>query len=204
MNDINVSKAKAKPFFENDILKNYSSEIINNVIKIFETVKIERKSKDNTKIFETVKMERKSKDNTSTAATEVIILVATDDDNEILANLDMDDVNYANSVYVLTKNSLDPGASLVDNIKLTEELTSMRAFILTHALVVGTTPINACSALYYTTFKPTVLVGDETNCGTIPEFILAWCNFEAHTALLVSDPKQLAPVISGPKVPAGF
>lgn len=66
-----------------------------------------------------------------------------------------------------------------DKAMHTEEMGLMRQYILPNALVLGTTPINACSSAYFFNFKPTIIVGDEMNRATIAETVAVMTHYEA-------------------------
>lgn len=83
-----------------------------------------------------------------------------------------------------------------DKMLLKQQMTDIREYILSVAKVVATTPMNACTAPYYNSFRPTVLVADEMNKCLLPEFVSVWIHYKASTAILMGDTKQLSPVIT--------
>ncbi|KFY10920.1 hypothetical protein V491_07410 [Pseudogymnoascus sp. VKM F-3775] len=84
---------------------------------------------------------------------------------------------------------------ITEKMLLKQQMTDMRDYIFSVAKVVATTPMTACTAPYYNSFHPTVLVADEMNKCLLPEFVSVWIHYEAPTAILMGDTKQLSPVI---------
>lgn len=84
-----------------------------------------------------------------------------------------------------------------DRAALNEQMSrlkGMRVYIATHAKVLGTTPINACTTSYFEFFRPTVIIGDKMNRCLVVAVLI---HYEAPTIILVGNPQYLKPVVVG-------
>ncbi|OBT70192.1 hypothetical protein VE03_00106 [Pseudogymnoascus sp. 23342-1-I1] len=94
--------------------------------------------------------------------------------------------------------------SINDRAMLNERIKEIRHYIFSVAKVVAATQITAYAAAYHSSFKPTLIIGDEMGRSVLPEFASVWAHYEASTMILLGDTKQLKPVVTIPKGGFGF